>query len=266
MVKSARFPRAEAGIPPASNDLDVDLVPAGLGDLGHGRVAERAEADGRLHLIPPVGGQRDALRDAADVPQRREGDQRGGAELVDRRAAAPVKVHSVQRGVEALDLQRPAPRAGQVDGLVAGRDRHGVEVLCHQLRPEREAVDGHVRLARQGQRRLDLAGHLVLGVRVGHPVADHDQHDDHEQRDQQDGRPPPAPPPAGRARRSAALRARTTAATRAAAGWDRRSPQACLRRHHGSHVLTMRIHTDHLPNPRSDGVPDAPVSSVSATR
>ena len=147
--------------------------------------------------------------------------------------------------------------------------------LAVQLRPEREAVDGHVRLARQGQRRLDLAGHLVLGVRVGHPVADHEQHDDHEQRDHRrtDGAPacPPAAPGGAPARAdpgSAALRGLRTpllsplgqrpggigAHGRACRG---SSPP-------GSHVLPMRIHTDHLPTLRSDWtVPDAPVSSVS---
>ena len=42
------------------------------------------------------------------------------------------------------------------------------------------------------ERRLDLAGHLVLGVRVGGPAADHEHQDDHDQRDE---RPSPAPPP-----------------------------------------------------------------------
>src|ERR1700734_3283345 len=46
-----QVPQGGGRYPAGVNDLDVDLVPARLGDLGHGRVAERAEADGRLHLI-----------------------------------------------------------------------------------------------------------------------------------------------------------------------------------------------------------------------
>src|SRR6185437_6471198 len=67
-----------------------------------------------------------------------------------------------------------------------------VEGTGGRLGQEREALDGHVRLAGQGQRRLDLAGHPVLGVGFGSAVPAHQHQDDDEQGDPR----PPASAPA----------------------------------------------------------------------
>src|SRR4051794_9620457 len=170
------------------DDLYVDLAVTHLGDLEHDVTADDVEVDVSLDPVRAVGGQCDAARNAARVGQRREGDQRRGAEVIDLGAVARLDVHPVQRGRQALDLELPArPR-----GLVAGVDINLFEIARRQLGQEREALDGHVRLARQSQRSGELAGHLVLGERVGGRVAADQQHDDH---DQGDPRPPPAPPP-----------------------------------------------------------------------
>ena len=139
-------------------------------------------------LFGPSGGQRDALRDPARVAQSRERDQRRGGELIDLRAVEPVDVHPVRRGGQAGDLERPRRLIGRVDV-------HRLEVARGQLGQEREPRDGHVRLAGQSHRGLELAGHRVLGYREGAPVGPHQDQDDHDQRDP---RPSPAPPPADR--------------------------------------------------------------------
>src|SRR5215471_7680567 len=61
--------------PARVDDLDVDPAGTRLGDLGGGRLAERAEIEARLDPVRAVGAQRDALRDAARLGQRRERDQ-----------------------------------------------------------------------------------------------------------------------------------------------------------------------------------------------
>src|SRR5580658_6699150 len=55
--------------PARVDDLDGDLVRSRLSDLSGSRVAEGADADGRLDLVRAVLGQRDALRDPARVAQ-----------------------------------------------------------------------------------------------------------------------------------------------------------------------------------------------------
>src|SRR4029077_5013616 len=115
-------------------------------------------------------------------------------ELVDRGAVGPVDVHPVQRRGQAGDLELPA----RSRGLIARVDVDRVEGTGGGLGQEREARNAHARLAGQGQRRLYLAGHLVLGVGVGGAVPAHQHHDDHEQRDPR----PPAPPPARPGHRS----------------------------------------------------------------